>query len=176
MVEVIQPLLAPAIMFSAGGLLCMAQFARYTAVLGQIRNFNRERLVALQQAEDAPRAHCQLLRDRAQGLEHQTQQLLAHANTIRNALRLLVGGILLMVLCSLTIGASLLYEPLSQAALGLFVLGLLATFGGLCLVMVELRVSLDVVRFEHGNLARLRRGHGLLPPDLQISGEAPGDD
>ena len=76
-----------------------------------------------------------------------------------------------MVACSLTVGASLVLAPLGVAALALFVLGLTSTFAGLCLVLAELRVSLEVIEFEHDNLSRLRRGEGLLPPSLRVSGE-----
>ena len=75
-----------------------------------------------------------------------------------------------MVLCSLTVGASLLYAPLGGVAVALFVLGLVSTFSGLCLVLVELRVSLDVIQFEHNSLSSLTRGEGLLPPELPGSG------
>ncbi len=177
MIEVIQPFLAPAVMFSAGGLLCLSQFARFTAILAQVRTFNRERLSALQEADRAEAERRVLLLQRAQGLEHQAGGVLAHAVTVRNALRFLVGGILLMVLCSLTIGASLAFASLGVAALALFVLGLVATFAGLCLVLVELGKSLDVIEFEHKNLQRLRHGDGLLPPKLQSTGsdEQAGD-
>ena len=170
MIEVIQPFLAPAVMVSAGGLLILAQFARFTAVVAQVRTFNRERLSALKEAERADPGRRELLLQRAQGLEHQAGRVLAHAATVKNALRFLVGGILLMVLCSLTIGASLVFAPLGVAALALFVLGLASTFAGLCLVLAELRVSLEVIEFEHDNLGRLRRGEGLLPPELPSSG------
>ena len=170
MIEVIQPFLAPAVMFSAGGLLCLAQFARFNAIVAQVRTFNRERLSALLEAEKAEPERRELLLQRSQGLEHQAERVLAHAVTVKNALRFLVGGILLMVLCSLTIGASLAFEPLGVAALALFVLGLVSTFVGLCLVLVELGVSLRTVEFEHDNLSRLRRGEGLLPPALPGTG------
>ena len=173
MIEVIQPFLAPAVMFSAGGLLCLAQFARFTAVVAQVRTFNRERLAALQGADRAEPAQRELLLQRAQGLEQQAGRVLAHAGTVKNALRFLVGGILLMVLCSLTVGASLVFAPFGAAAVGFFVLGLVSTFAGLCLVLAELRVSLDVVQFEHDNLSRLHRGEGLLPPTAsQITGKS----
>ncbi len=170
MIEVIQPFLAPAVMFSAGGLLCLAQFARLNAIIALVRAFNRERLSALQDADRAEPTRRDLLLQRAQGLEHQARRVLVHAATVKNACRLLVGGILLMVLCSLTIGASLAFAPVGVAALALFVLGLVSTFAGLCLVLAELRVSLEVIEFEHDNLNRLRRGEGLLPPELPRSG------
>ena len=166
MLEVIQPILAPAVMFSAGGLLCLAQFARFNAIIGQIRAFDRERLATLKEAENAEAQQRELLRQRATGLEIQSDQVLAHAVIVKNALRFLVGGILLMVLCSLSVGASLFFEPLSIGAVGLFVLGLVSTFIGLCLVFAELRVSLKPLEFEHENLKRLSRGEGLLAPGL----------
>ncbi len=163
MIEIIQPFLAPAVMFSAGGLLCLAQFARFTAIIGLVRTFNRERLSALQEADRAEPELGELLLQRAQGLEHQAGIVLAHAATVKNALRLLVGGILLMVLCSLTVGASLAFEPIGVAAVAFFVLGLVSTFAGLCLVLVELGVSLDAIKFEHQHLNALGRGEGLMP-------------
>ncbi len=171
MIEAIQPFLAPAVMFSAGGLLCLAQFARFNAVVALVRTFNRERFSALIEADKAEPERRELLLQRAQSLELQAASVLAHARTVRNSLRFMVGGILLMVLCSLTVGASLVFEPLGVAALVLFIAGLLSTFAGLCLVLSELRVSLDSIKFEHDNLSRLGRGEGLLPPDLPHSGD-----
>jgi hypothetical protein len=170
MIEIIQPLLAPAVMVSAGGLLCLAQFARFTAVVSLVRTFNRERLSALLEADQADPKRRELLLQRAQGLGQQAERVLAHAATVKNALRFLVVGILLMVLCSLTIGASLVFAPIGFAALVLFILGLMSTFAGLCLVLGELRVSLEVIEFEHENIRRLGEGGGLLPPDLESSG------
>ncbi len=161
MVELIQPLLAPAVMFSAGGLLCMAQFARLTAVIAQVRVFNRERLECLQAMKDAPEARRAVYAQRSQGLEHQAAEVLSHARIIRNALMFLVAGILWMLLCSLVVGASYLWSPLGEAVVPVFVVGLVSTFVGMCLVFQELFVSLDVVRFEHDNLERLR-GEGEL--------------
>lgn len=171
MIDAIQPFLAPAVMFSAGGLLCLAQFSRFSAILAQVRALNRERLAILQNADRAKLQQRELLLQRAQGLEQQAEKMLDHTATVRNALRFLVGGIMLMVLCSLTIGASLIFEPLGIAAVALFVLGLAATFAGLCLVLTELGVSLEVINFEHDNLNRLRRDEGLLPPEVMNSSD-----
>lgn len=162
MIEVIQPFLAPAVMFSAGGLLCLAQFARFTAVLGLLRSFNHERLGLLEKLGSGNQASAELLGKRLEGLEQQARAVLVHANTIRNALRFLVGGILLMVACSLSIGASMAIEAFERLALGLFILGLLSTFSGLCLVLAELRESMTVIELEHRNLERFHRDGGLV--------------
>jgi hypothetical protein len=169
MLEIIQPILAPAVMFSAGGLLCLAQFARLNAIVGQIRAFDRERLTTLREMTKAEPEQRDLLEQRAAGLELQSDGVLAHAVVVKNALRFLVGGILLMVLCSLLVGASFVFEPLSIVAIVLFVLGLISTFVGLCLVLTELGVSLDPLKTEHENLKRLRRSEGLLPPEVRAT-------
>lgn len=169
MIEVIQPFLAPAVMFSAGGLLCLAQFARFNAIVAQVRTFDRERLAILQDSDRAEPERHNLLLERARGLEKQAATVLSHAGIVRNALRFLVGGILLMVLCSLSIGASLLFTPVATVALMLFVLGLISTLAGLCLVLWELGVSLQAVDFEHDNLNRLARGRGVLPSEARSS-------
>ncbi len=166
MLEIIQPILAPAVMFSAGGLLCLAQFARFNAILGQIRTFDRERLASLRELVSADPEQQELLRQRVTGLEVQSDGVLAHASLVRNALLFLVGGILVMVLCSLTVGASFIFAPLGIGAIGLFILGLVFTVIGLCLVLAELRLSLEPLEFEHDNLKRLGRGEGLLPPEF----------
>ena len=169
MLEIIQPILAPAVMFSAGGLLCLAQFARFNAVIGQVRAFDRERLATLREMAKAAPEQRELLDQRATGLEAQSDGVLAHAVVVRNALRFLVGGILLMVLCSLSVGASLIFAPFSTGAVGLFVLGLISTFIGLCLVFAELGVSLKPLEFEHENLKRLHREGALLAPETTHS-------
>jgi hypothetical protein len=67
----------------------------------------------------------------------------------------LVWGILLMVLCSLTVGASLIFSVVAIVAVGLFILGLFAMSSGLFLVLSELRVSLEAIEFEQENIKRL---------------------
>ena len=67
----------------------------------------------------------------------------------------LVWGILLIVLCSLTVGASFIFSVLGIVAVGLFILGLIAMSSGLFLVQSELRVSLNAIEFEPENIKRL---------------------
>ena len=58
------------------------------------------------------------------------------------------------------------FEPIGIAAVAFFVLGLVSTFAGLCLVLVELGVSLDAIKFEHQHLNALGRGEGLMPHEF----------
>jgi hypothetical protein len=165
MIELIQHFLAPAVMISAGSLICLAQFARYSTVTTHLRELQRECLAAFQEALVADPEQRELLRQRGEGLEKQSDQVLAHATTLRSSLCFLVGGVSLMVLCSLAIGASAVIAALGVVALILFILGLVSMLIGLYLVLSELSVSLEAIEYEHNNLKRLRRGEGLLPMD-----------
>jgi len=155
MIEIIQPLLAPAVMISAGALICLAQFARYTAVIAQLRNLHRERISIDQKLSHTESDDRELLLQRAKNLEHQSKDMLAHVTTVKNSLRFLVWGILLMMLCSLTVGVSLVFSVIGIVAVVLFVTGLIAMSSGLYLVLAELRVSLEAVEFEQESLKRL---------------------
>ena len=75
-------------MVSAEGLLCLAQFAQFTAIVALVRTFNRERLAALQEADRAEPKRRELLLQRARGLERQAATELDHAATVKNALSL----------------------------------------------------------------------------------------
>ena len=157
MIDAIQPFLAPAIMITAGALLSIAQFARYTAIINLIRKLNLERLANFQEMNQANPENRILMIEHSGGLEHQVNKVLSHAIMVKNALSFLLGGVLLMLLCSLTIGASLVFNILEIVALMLFVGGLASMLVGLGLLLAELRVSLQAIEFEHGNLNRLRR-------------------
>jgi len=155
MFEAIQQVLAPAVMISAGALICLAQFARFTAVVAQLRSLHQERIATKQQLDVVEPVDRELFLHRAKSLELQSIKMLAHATTVKNALRLLVWGVLLMVICSLTVGASLVIPALDIAVVVLFILGLIAIAWGLYLVLAELRVSLEAIEFEQDNFKRL---------------------
>jgi len=67
-------------MFSAGGLSSLAQFTRFNVIIAQARTFHRERLAAIQDADPAKPKRHELLLQRALGLEHQAEWVLAHAD------------------------------------------------------------------------------------------------
>jgi uncharacterized protein DUF2721 len=171
MIELIQPVLAPAVMISAGALVCLAQFTRFSSVVAQLRDLLRENRATLRAASNEQAEQREILLQYARSLERQADQMLVHAATLRHALLFLVAGVLLMVLCSLVIGATLVIESLATIAIALFVLGLVSILIGLYLVLSELRVSLEAIEFEHDNVGRLLRGtEQLSQVDTRIDG------
>jgi hypothetical protein len=175
--EIIQPVLAPAVMISAGSLMSLAQFTRYTAVVAQLRSLHRERITIAQKLRHTESDDREQPLQRAKSLEHQSDQMLIHVTTVKNALRFLVWGALLMMFCSLTVGASLLFEVLSFVAVGFFILGLIAMSVGLYLVLTELRVSLEAIELEQDELRHLlRRLSGCYSCSIENSLLVSGDE
>ncbi len=146
----INDVITPALMISACGLLCLAQFARYTALIGRARGFNHERHGHLRRLEQLGQDSTErrLLEGRIEALAFQTDRVIVHARLIRDALVLLVGCIMLMVVASLLIAASFVVPGCEAAAFVAFVLGMLCVLLGMAFVLWEMVISLSLVRYE----------------------------
>lgn len=151
--QIIQQLLPPVVMISACGLLCMAQFARFTAITSRLRIFNKERLDLRTRFgainDDSERV---VLTRRSEGLTRQAMRLLKHARMIQFALMALVTCIICMALCSLMLGGTQVWPAFQSIATGLFILGVVCVLVGMVLVFLEIVIALDVVRFETQNV------------------------
>lgn len=156
--QAIQQLLAPVVMISACGLLCMAMYNRLTAIVSRIRQFNRERMEDLLRSRGAGETVRRTLQSHREGLDTQVPELLERARLIHRALMCFMGTIAFMVLCSLTIGLSMVFPPAQWAAFALFVVGLLTMLAGILVELKELRHSLRQVAFEHKLVDRIVRG------------------
>lgn len=152
--ETIQLLVAPVVMISACGLLCLALYNRLAAMVSRARAFHKEQFDAATrlasaraQAEDA--ALLQHLHRRVELLDTQVVGILRRAALVRGALILLLGTVLCMLACSLSLGLSLAVPVLfSRLALGLFLLGIAAMAGAIVLAIRELTRALDPVILE----------------------------
>ncbi|MEM8738607.1 MAG: DUF2721 domain-containing protein [Planctomycetota bacterium] len=149
----IQQLVPPVVIISACGLLCMGQFARYTAIVGRARQFHREFLAAYRQLRHAAPEDRALYEAMCRELEQQAQGVLRLAGLIRSALLYLVAAVIFMILASLLIGVELVWPRLSGiAAITAFVVGLFCMLVGMVYVFAEVRVSLRLVHHEHDEL------------------------
>ena len=163
--SVIQQLLAPIVMISSSGLLCLALFSRLTTIVSRIRQFNRERLEhAIRQrgAEETVRRALEL---HSTALEKQIPRMLARARLIHKALMCLVTCVICMLVSSLTIGLAMLAPAVLPAAIGCFVLGVGCMLLGMAIALRELTVSLGEVELEAHAL------EGLPAPGRDEAGE-----
>ncbi|MEX0775873.1 MAG: DUF2721 domain-containing protein [Phycisphaeraceae bacterium] len=156
--RVIQLLVAPVVIISANGLVCLALYNRLTAIITRTRTFIKERydLTAhvaglSDQQRDHPSARH--WRQRSTTLNTQVQRMLRRARLLRNGLLCLLTTILCMLICSLLLGLSILYVNAAVAALVVFFLGIVVMIVGTVLAMVELLAALEPVTLEFATLA-----------------------
>lgn len=146
----VQQLVPPVVIISACGLLCLAQFARYSGIIGRLRTLHRERFTGLAKLSSLSGHERDLTADRCDHLEVQAHRVLGMAKMIRNALLFLVLAVICMIVSSLMIGIGLVWPvPGRYGAVAAFVAGLLCMVSGMTFVFAELWSSLDVVTDEH---------------------------
>ena len=151
----IQQLLAPVVMISACGLLCMAMYARLSNIVARLRQFHHERYEALTRLSRGSESERATLLHRSDGLEKQAHAMLDRARLIRNTLVCLVGCVACMLVSSLALGLAMWVDSFQMVAFGLFVVGVGSMFTGMVMALLELRLALRQVMFEHENMENL---------------------
>lgn len=147
--EVIQTILAPAIMISSCGLIMLGLQNRYSNIVNRIRALNDERrrlqkLIAngkeLEYSENV----------RYYSVREQINDLSARALLIRNAIFLEIVAVLFFVLSSILIGVYLLYQIIVIQLFPLFsfLLGMISVFIGLIFFGIEILRAYRVVQLE----------------------------
>ena len=152
--ETIQSFVAPVVMVSANGLLCLAFYNRLSALANRSRAMNKERfdLVAELSAlrtkgtEGLESEHLEL---RIATLDELGHQLYDRARWICRTLMSLLISVLCMLACSLCLGLANVAETIAAVAPWLFVAGIIAMMAGILAAIEELRRSLKPLLFEH---------------------------
>lgn len=153
-VQTIQLLVAPVVMVSACGLLCLALYNRLAAVVGRLRAMAKEEVdtlarLSLSGAEPGKKTPERRLRARVMTLEEQVEHVMSRARLIRAALVCLLSAVLCMLVCSLALGLSVLAHFFATVALVAFFVGVLVMVGGVVLALGELRIALVPAALEH---------------------------
>jgi hypothetical protein len=150
--DIIALLVAPVVMISACGLLCLAIYNRMAAVVGRARVFLKERFDAMAklstlelESQASPDAH--ILRLRIATLDTMNDHIIRRAKLLRRSLMCLLASVICMLACSLTLGLSLLIR-VEIIALVIFIVGVIVMAAGIVLAMLELRRALDPLMLE----------------------------
>jgi len=162
---VFQLFVAPVILISAGGLICLALYNRLALIVGRARHFHKERFDAVGALRSAAPDSVEAgrLKERIALLDRQSREVRSRAKLVRDALVGLMTMILCMLGCSLFLGATAWWGPFGTVAMALFVLGVLSMMYAVVQSIVELRLSLRPVTLE----ASAVEGEAPeLPPDL----------
>lgn len=167
--QIIQALVAPVVVISANGLLCLALYNRFAAVVSRTRTINKERfdlharLSAM--AEPSQRAvEVAQLNRRLHILDELGHQLFQRGRMIRDALVLLLAAVECMIVCSLSLGLGSVWAWFDWAALATFVAGMLVMIAGIFRAIQELAIALQPVSYEHDMMEQLQNDHEADDP------------
>ncbi|MFA7238359.1 MAG: DUF2721 domain-containing protein [Phycisphaeraceae bacterium] len=154
---IIQLLVAPVIMISACGLLCLALYNRLAAIISRARAFHKEWFDTQTKLDSITdpviRSRFQ---HRAAVLRDQVNQILRRARLVRAALQCLLLTIICMLLCGVSLGLTLVHDQVfSFIALGSFTAGVVTTITAMILALRELAHALDPIVLEQAGIQLL---------------------
>jgi hypothetical protein len=156
--KVVSAGVGPIIVISACGLLCNVFYNRIANVISRLRMFQRERL-AEQNLLDRETDEAMRVRrgELLAVLSQQTDGLMRRVRLLRRTLYCLLCTIVSLVLCSLSLGLSVLLPGAIYLAVATFVLGLALLLSALSFALMDLRLSLDPVLLETSFVQRRTR-------------------
>jgi hypothetical protein len=154
-IQLIQSILAPALMISGCGLLILALFNRYAIQHNRIRLLNDERrkiYKTVSRDEELPEAD----KIRINSLEFQINNLLNRARMLHNAILYIIISIIFFILSSLAIAVVLFLPKLIFAIFPLivFLSGMVSLFIGVMITANEIRLSFTNIRVEVNTVVR----------------------
>lgn len=147
-VQIIQLMLAPAVMISACGLLLLGINNKYSIVVNRIRLLNEERRNLLLKSGDK---HLPTeINVRIESITKQLHWLSARIKIVRNSVMSYVFAVGLFVLTSLLIGISsfLTIERLNFIIIATFLAGMISVLVGAVFAAIEIRKGYEIVIYE----------------------------
>jgi len=147
-VQIIQLMLAPAVMISACGLLLLGINNKYSLVVNRIRLLNEEkRRLMTKIGEKAPTTDDNV---RLESIAHQIKALIYRAKLVRNAVLCYTTSVALFVTTSLILGVSsvLAVGKLNFLIITTFLLGMTFVFIGIVFAGLETKKGYDIISYE----------------------------
>jgi len=145
-IQIIQLILAPAVMINACGLLLLATSSKYSSVLNRIRLLNDEKRKLFRKAGEKNFDENQ----RLESLARQIDNLMTRARFVRNSVMCYTIAIALFIVTSLTIGCSFLIRGLESdsAIMVMFLVGLIAVLSGIGFSFLDAKKGFEIVQFD----------------------------
>ncbi|KAF0141361.1 MAG: hypothetical protein FD122_1609 [Stygiobacter sp.] len=147
-VQIIQLMLAPAVMINACGLLLLGINNKYSLVVNRIRLLNEEkRRLMLKIGEKAPTTDDNV---RLESIAHQIRALTYRAKLVRNTVLCYTTSVALFVTTSLILGVSsvLSLGKLNFLIITTFLLGMTFVFIGIVFAGLETKKGYDIISYE----------------------------
>ena len=145
-IQIIQLILAPAVMINACGLLLLATSSKYSSVLNRIRLLNDEKRKLFRKAGEKNFEETQRLESLARQLGH----LMQRAKLVRDAVMCYTCAIALFILTSLLIGFSFLIKGFQSdsAVMIAFLMGLVVILAGVLFSFLDAKKGYEIVQFD----------------------------
>jgi hypothetical protein len=145
-IQIIQLILAPAVMINACGLLLLATSNKYSSVLNRIRLLNDEKRKLFKKAGEKNFEETQRLESLARQIGH----LMLRAKLVRDAVMCYTGAIALFILTSLLIGFSFLIHGFESDSLTIvaFLIGMCTILAGIAFSFLDAKRGYEIVKFD----------------------------
>jgi hypothetical protein len=144
--QIIQLILAPAVMINACGLLLLATSNKYSNVLNRIRLLNEEKRKLFKKAGEKNFEETQ----RLESLSRQIGNLMHRAQLVRNSVMCYTAAIAVFIITSLLIGFGFLFHGFqSDSAITIaFLVGMMVVFAGVIYSFLDAKKGFEIVRFD----------------------------
>lgn len=145
-IQIIQLILAPAVMINACGLLLLATSNKYSSVLNTIRLLNEEKRRLFRKAGEKNFEEMM----RLESLAQQIGRLIVRAKLVRNSVMFYSGAIALFILTSLLIGMGFLIHGFeSGAAITIaFLTGVVSVLVAVIYAFLDARKAYEIIEFD----------------------------
>ena len=145
-IQIIQLILAPAVMINACGLLLLATSNKYSSVLNTIRRLNEEKRRLFRKAGEKNFEEMM----RLESLAQQIGRLIVRAKLVRNSVLFYSGAIALFILTSLLIGMGFLIHGFesSTAITIAFLTGVVAVLVAVAFAFLDARKAYQIIEFD----------------------------
>jgi hypothetical protein len=146
--QVIQLLIAPAVMINACGLLLLSINNRYSMVANRVRLLNEEKRKMRMRAGEKNFTYEENIR--LESITKQLKALVFRARLVRNAVLFYTSAIALFVLTSLFTGFNFFINTidLKTIIIIIFITGMLMVFSGICFAFGESKKGFEIIKFE----------------------------
>jgi len=147
-IQIIQLMLAPAVMINACGLLLLGINNKYSLVVNRIRLLNEEKRKLYLRAGEKPLTNYDNVR--LESIAKQIGNLVYRVKLVRNAVLCYTTGVALFVFTSLLIGLSsfLTFAKINYFIITSFLVGMLIVFVGVIFTGLETKKGYEIILFE----------------------------
>jgi len=147
-IQVIQLMLAPAVMINACGLLLLGINNKYSLVVNRVRALNEEKRKLRKAAGERDLNYDENIR--LESIAQQLKRLVYRMKLVRNCVLFDTSAVALFVLTSLFIGIDYFFQSynLRHIIISTFLLGMVSVFCGVGFAFFETKKGYDIVLYE----------------------------